>query len=205
MLRAMRRAAERRRHGQGRYGHLFQPYSGEDVIALDCETTSVDPRQAELVSLAAVLVRNGRVETSQALNLQLQKPFGLAGDSIRIHGLRPVDLADGVNVDEALDQLLAFIGNRPLVGWCIEFDMAVINRHLKPRTGFELPNRSIELTRMFNRRVRRGNPDLAPDMRFEAMAQALDVPVIGRHTALGDATTAALMYLRLVKPEPAAA
>ncbi|WP_111655698.1 3'-5' exonuclease [Isoalcanivorax indicus] len=205
MLRTLRRVADRRRHGEGDYAHLFQPYHGSDVIALDCETTSADARQAELVSIAAVPVRHGRVLTSEALDLTLRRPHGLQRDSIRIHGLRPDDLVDGCTLDDALERLLDFIGNRPIVGWCIDFDLAVINRHLRPRAGFELPNRSIELTRLYQRRLRRSQPDLAPHVGFEAMARSLDVPVIGRHTALGDATTAALMYLRLMKPEPAAA
>ena len=197
MLRTLRRATDRRRHAGGHYAHLFLPHDGGDVIALDCETTSPDARQAELVSIAAVPVRNGRVETSQALHVHLRRPHGLQRDSIRIHGMRPDDLADGATVDDALERLLDFIGNRPLVGWCIDFDVAVINRHLRPRTGFELPNRSIELIQQYKRRLRRSHPDVAPHVGFEAMAEALDVPIIGRHTALGDATTSALMYLRM--------
>ncbi|MCH8544170.1 MAG: 3'-5' exonuclease [Alcanivorax sp.] len=197
MLRTLRRATDRRRHAGGNYAHLFLPHQGSDVIALDCETTSPDARQAELVSIAAVPVHNGRVETSQALHLHLRRPHGMQRDSIRIHRLRPDDLVDGATVDDALERLLAFIGNRPLVGWCIDFDVAVINRHLRPRTGFELPNRSIELIQQYKRRLRRSHPDVAPHVGFEAMAEALDVPIIGRHTALGDATTSALMYLRM--------
>ena len=197
MLRTLRRATDRRRHAGGDYAHLFMPHGGSDVIALDCETTSPDARLAELVSIAAVPVRNGRVETSQALHLHLRRPHGLQRDSIRIHRLRPDDLAEGHSVDEALETLLDFIGNRPLMGWCIDFDVAVINRHLRPRTGFELPNRSIELIQQYKRRLRRSHPDVSPHVGFEAMAEALGVPVLGRHTALGDATTAALMYLRM--------
>ncbi|MCK0713725.1 3'-5' exonuclease [Chromohalobacter sarecensis] len=197
MIKALRRAGDRRRQLGGHHAWRFEPYGGSEVIALDCETTHLDPRRAELVALAAVKVRDGRVLTSESLDLRLQRPESLSGDSIRIHGLRGVDLWGGEALGDALDRLLDFIGNRPLVGWCIDYDMAVINRHLRPRTGFDLPNRTLDVCRLYARERRRVQPDIEPDMRFEAMSEALGVPVMGRHTALGDAVTTALMYLRL--------
>ena len=47
MLRTLRRVADRRRHAEGDHAHLFRPYHGDEVVALDCETTSADPRHAE--------------------------------------------------------------------------------------------------------------------------------------------------------------
>lgn len=199
MFRTIRRVVDRHRHGRGEYAHLFAPYTGEEVMALDCETTGLDPRTAGLVSVAAVPVRDDRVISSEALDLHLRRPAGLSAESIRIHRLRRMDLHDGLALDDALAQLLAFVGNRPLLGWCIDFDMAVINRHLRPRYGFELPNATIELSSLYQRHLRRTQPEITPDLRFEAIARALKVPELGRHSAKGDATTSALMYLRLKK------
>lgn len=202
MFQQLRRASDRRRHSQGEFAELFLPWSateqGAQRVALDCETTCLDTDQAELVSLAAVRFDARRVETSSALSLRLQCPMGLEADSIRIHRLRGIDLQGGEALGDALRQLLGFIGNRPLVGWCIDFDVAVINRHLRPRLGFDLPNQRHDLARDYLKRCRHVQPDSAPDLRFEAMAEALKVPVIGRHSALGDAVTSALMAQRLM-------
>ncbi|SHE57477.1 DNA polymerase-3 subunit epsilon [Modicisalibacter ilicicola DSM 19980] len=197
MLRSIRRAADRRRQADGQYGWLFNPYTGDEMVSIDCETTGLDPKTAELVSVAAVRIKEGRVLISDSLDLRLQCPESLSGDSIKIHGLRGIDLDGGETLDEALEKLLDFIGNRPLLGWCIDFDLAVINRHLRPRFGFDLPNACLDMVNVYRREVRRTRPDLEPDLRFEAMAKALGVPVMGRHTALGDAVTTALMYVRL--------
>lgn len=193
----LKRLVQKRRHGNGPHGHLFDTPDGSELMALDCETTGLDPRRAELVSVAAVPIRAGRVRTGAALDLHLAPPSSLDGESICIHRLRGVDLAGGLDVDEALERLLAFIGNRPLVGWCLDFDMAVLNRYLRPRLGFDLPNPVVELSDLYRKRERYRNPDALPDLRFEKVAGKLGVPVIGRHTARGDATTAALMYLKL--------
>ena len=200
MFRQLRRLSDRHRHGQGPFADLFLPYEGDEVMAIDCETTGLDSRNAELVSIAAVPVRQGRVVSSQALDIQLEAPASLEASSIRIHRLRPVDLEGGETVVVALEQLLDFIGNRPLVGWCVDFDVAMINRYLRPLLGFDLPNTTVELSSLYQKKMRHWKPELGPDLHFDAMAEALQVPIMGRHTARGDAITAALMYLQLQKP-----
>ena len=193
----LKRLVQKRRHGNGPHGHLFETPDGSELMALDCETTGLDPRRAELVSVAAVPIRAGREGAGAALDLHLAPPSSLDGESICIHRLRGVDLAQGLDVEDALEQLLAFIGNRPLVGWCLDFDLAVINRYLRARLGFDLPNPVVELSDLYRKRERYRSPEALPDLRFERVAGKLGVPVIGRHTARGDATTAALMYLKL--------
>lgn len=185
------------RQRDGEYAGLFQRPDGSACVAIDCETTGLDPATAELVSIAAVEIVGNRVLRSSALHIQLEAPESLSAESIRIHRMRPVDLGGGDEVHEALRQLLAFVGNRPLVGWCLAFDIAMINRYLVPQFGFALPNRRVELAQLYQRHLCRTKPDLTPDMRFEAMADALQVPVAERHSALGDAVTSALMYVRL--------
>lgn len=199
MIRSLRRAADRRRQADGRYGWLFNPYTGDELVAIDCETTSLDTKVAELVSIAAVRIKGDRVLTSDSLDLRLQRPDSLSGDSIRIHRLRGVDLDGGDAPDDALEKLLDFIGNRPLLGWCVDYDVAIINRHLRPRFGFDLPNVCLDMAQVYLREIHRTRSYLEPDMRFEAVAKELNVPIIGRHTALGDAVTTALMYVRLKK------
>jgi DNA polymerase-3 subunit epsilon len=199
MLRSLRRAADRRRQADGRYGGLFSPYAGNEMVAIDCETTGLDTRTAELVSIAAVRIKDERVLTSDSLDLRLQPPASLSGDSIKIHRMRGIDLSDGETLGEALEKFLDFIDNRPLIGWCIDYDLAVIDRHLRPRFGFGLPNVCLDMAQIYLREMHRTRPQLEPTVNFEAVAEALKVPVIGRHTALGDAVTTALMYIRLNK------
>ncbi|WP_345840267.1 MULTISPECIES: 3'-5' exonuclease [unclassified Halomonas] len=197
MLRAIRRVADRRRQADGDFAWLFNPYTGDELVSLDCETTGLDTRHAELVSIAAVRIRDDRVLTSESLDLRLARPASLSGDSICIHRLRGVDLEGGLEVREALTTLLEFIGNRPLVGWCIDFDLAMLDRYLKAEFGFSLPNATIDVAQQYRKRLRRSHPEIEVQPTFEQLAERLGVPIMGRHTALGDAVTTALMHLRL--------
>jgi DNA polymerase-3 subunit epsilon len=119
-------------------------------------------------------------------------------DSMRHHRLRTQDLEDGCPLDEALDRLLDWLGNRPILGYCVDFDLAVLDREARRRHGFRLPNARIDLGRAFERSWRHAHPEREPPgLSFEQIAATLGVPQLGRHDAYGDAVTTALCYLRL--------
>jgi DNA polymerase-3 subunit epsilon len=188
---------ERRRHAGGPYAALFEPYRGNEWVALDLETTGLDPARDEILALAAVPGEGSRLKLRERLDLLVRSDSSRIAEAIRHHRLRPDDVAEGVPLQQALDQLLALIGNRPLVGYCIGFDIAMLDRALRPRLGFGLANRPIDVQREYAAWQRRVRPDAEPDLRFEAIAKALNLPLPDRHTALGDASAAALMHMRL--------
>jgi len=200
VLKTIRSATDKWTQKDGEYSFMFEPYNGDEVIALDCEMTDLDPQKAELVSIGAVKIKGTQVLTSQKLDIKLQKPDSLTGDSIKIHRIRGIDLKGGEVLADALQKLVEFVGNRPIMGYYISYDIAVLNKFLRPRFGFSLPNKTIELSHCYLDKVKRANPELQPDLHFEKIAEKLGVPMVGeRHTAIGDAITTALMYVRLLK------
>ncbi|HEH8467871.1 TPA: 3'-5' exonuclease [Pseudomonas aeruginosa] len=185
------------------YWWMHEAVEAEEVISLDLETTSLDPRRADILSIGAVLVRRGKLVMGERLELYVEPPPSLDAESIRIHKLRRADLEGQLQLEQALRQVLAFIGDRPLLGYYLSFDVAVLNRHLRQLLDRQLHNPSIEISSLYHRKVSRHFPDAHIDLRFDTLARALDVPVSGRHTALGDAQAAALMFMRLLKgPAP---
>lgn len=201
-LKTIRTMADRWSNKNSEYAFLFEPYQGDEIIALDCEMTSLDIQEADLVSIAAVKIKGNQVLTSDKLDLKLQKPETLTGDSIKIHRIRGVDLIGGEVLGDALHQLLEFVGNRPIMGYNIGYDLAVLNKFIRPRFGFSLPNKAIELAQCYQAKLQKATPDIEPDLRFESIAQKLDVPMVGqRHSALGDAITTGLMYVKLLREE----
>lgn len=200
VLKTIRTATDRWNQKDGEFSFMFEPYEGDEIVALDCEMTDLDPQKAELVSIAAVKIKGTQVLTSEKIDIKLQKPESLTGDSIKVHHIRGVDLLGGEVLSDALRQLLEFVGNRPIMGYYINYDITVLNRFIRPRFGFSLPNKTIELSNCYMDKVKRANPELMPDLHFEKIAEKLGVPMVGqRHSALGDAITTGLMYVRLLK------
>ncbi|WP_372611120.1 3'-5' exonuclease [Halomonas sp.] len=168
-------------------------------MAINVQTTGLDARHADLVSIAAVRLRGERLRLSESLDLRLARPASLTAESIRRHGLRGIDLEDGLPVGLALAQLLDFIGNRPLVGWRLGHALESLNRELRPRFGFDLPNAGIDIRHNYVRQLRRRHPEIEPILRFDEVARTLDVSMTDCRTPLGVAVTTALMYLRLTR------
>ncbi|MEH6649263.1 MAG: 3'-5' exonuclease [Motiliproteus sp.] len=197
MLRKYKIYKERKRHQNGPYGHLFEPYEGDEVVSLDCETTGLDVKEAEILSIGAVRIKGRRVKTSERIDIKLKPPKSLTGDSIVIHKIRAMDLSEGVELDEALEQVLAFVGNRPILGYYVKFDVQMLDKFLRPKYGFGLPNKAIELSHVYQDIIKWKYVGGDVDLRFDTIASKLDLPILQRHTALGDAITVALMYVRL--------
>ena len=198
LIRPLRIAKDRWRHRNGPWADLFEPYRGQEVVPLDCETPGMDPRAAHLLSIAAVRISGRRILTSEALELHLAAPEEVDPESIRVHRLRRADLAGGLSPEEALRKVVEFIGNRPMLGYNVRFDAALLDRYLGEHFGFGLPNRLIELSDVYLERLGHHDHGAESDLRLETIAGRLDMPVPrGRHTALNDAVFTAALWVRL--------
>lgn len=198
MIRPLRIARDRWRHRNGPWAGLFEPYRGEEVVSLDCETSGMDPRSANLLSIAAVRVSGRRILTSEALDVHVAPPELMDPESIRIHRLRRADLAGGLAPATALREVVAFLGNRPMLGYNVRFDAAILDRYLSEHFGFGLPNRLIELSEVYLERLGHKDHGAESDLRLETIAGRLDMPVPrGRHTAMNDAVFTAALWVRL--------
>ncbi len=195
--RSFRVMKERKQQRSGPYAHLFEPYKGDEVVSLDCETTSLDVKAGEILSIGAVRIKGSRLRTSERLDIKLKAPEYMPVDSIKVHKIRAMDLSEGIDIEPALDQVLEFVGNRPILGYYVNYDIKMLDKFLRPYLGFGLPNKAIELSHVYHDIVKWKSVGGDVDLRFDTIASKLDLPILQRHTALGDAITVGLMYVRL--------
>ena len=73
----------------------------------------------------------------------------------------------------------------------------MLDKFLRPRYGVGLPNKAVELSHVYHDIIKWKHVGGDVDLRFDTIAGKLDIPILERHTALGDAITVALMYVRL--------
>lgn len=147
------------------------------------------------MSIGAVRIVGNRIMTSERLELLVRPENGVSAESVRIHCLRERDLAQGLPIDEASKQLMRFIGSRPLVGYYLEFDVAMLNRALFPMLGQGLPQPAIEVSMLYYDYKFRQLPAYqqqanAPiDLRFATLMSDLGLPVWDAHDAVNDAVS----------------
>ena len=189
--------------GEPEFAFMFEPPPPGEWVALDCETTGLNPRSDEIISIGAVRIVGERILTSERLELLIRPERGVSAESVRIHRLRSKDLEGGLPRDEAMRRLMHFIGSRPLVGYYLEFDLAMINRAVWPLLGMGLPQPRIEVSALYHdlqfQRLppyqQQGNVDI--DLRFDTIMRNLGLPQREAHDALNDAVMAAMAFIKL--------
>jgi len=173
------------------------PYELPEIVSLDLETSSLDPRTAEILSIAAVPVRDRRVVLSDRFECVVRATGAVDPEAVKYHRLRPVDVEHGMPAAQAVSTLVEWLGERPLLGYCIGFDCAMIERALAQSGGGHLEGLRLDLRELYRRRVLRRNPEDSPSQALDEILVALGVPPVARHTALGDATAVAMAFLEL--------
>jgi DNA polymerase III subunit epsilon len=187
--------------GDQRFRFLYDTPPPDEWVSVDCETTGLNPNRDEIISIGAVRIVGQRVMTSERFNVLVRPSKAISADAVKVHGLREQDVAQGLAPDEALKQLLHFIGPRPLVGYYLEFDVALINRALFPMLGVRLPQPQIEISALYYDWKQRQLPPYqhgaSIDLRLATLMKDLALPTRHAHDAVNDAIMAALAFIKL--------
>lgn len=203
LLERMRRTWQRYHLARPEFAFLLEPPPPNEWVAIDCETTGLNRRTDEIIAIGAVRIVGQRILTSQRLELLVRPDKEVPADSVRIHRLRSRDVAQGLPLDEAMRQLLHFIGSRPLVGYYLEFDVAMLNRAVWPLLGMGLPQQRLEVSAMYYEYKFKQLPPYQQfdnahiDLRFATLMDDLALPQREAHDALNDAVMAAMAFVKL--------
>ena len=85
-----------------------------------------------------------------------------------------------------------------MIGYYLEYDVAMNNKYLKPMLGIKLPHKQIEVSKLYYDQEYRKNPHNGyVDLRMASIIKNLNFPDLPRHDALNDSINVALMYLTL--------
>ena len=183
------------------FAFMYDDPPAEEWVALDCETTGLDVRHDQIVSIGAVRIVGNRLLTSQRLELLVRPERSLKVASMLVHRLRERDVAQGLDPEQAMRALLDFIGSRPLVGYYLEFDIAMLNRVIWPMLGVRLPQPKIEVSAMYYdfklRQMPAHRRGETIDLRFASIMHDLALPLREAHDALNDAVMAGLAFVKL--------
>lgn len=180
-----------------RFAFLFDGVHQDEVVVYDCETTGLNPKKDDIISIGAVKIKGNRILTDEAMHIYIQQDREINHKSITIHQIRNCDLDKAIPLQEAIEQFLHYIGNRTLVGYYLEFDVAMINKYVKPMYGITLPNKKEEVSAIYYDKKIATIPQGHVDLRFDTILKELDLPKLNAHDALNDAVMTAMIYLKL--------
>ncbi|MEL4153190.1 3'-5' exonuclease [Corynebacterium bovis] len=105
---------------------------------MDVETTGLDPATDRIIECAVLVVDRGEVRRTHSALVNPGRP--LPDVITDITGMVDADLADAPRVDAALPRILDLIGDLPLLGHNVAFDIAFLEAEAH-RAGVDLASR----------------------------------------------------------------
>ena len=180
-----------------KYSYLFDEPHEDEYVCFDCETTGLDPKVDDIISIGAVIIKNNVIVSSRKFVKFVKPKTKLQAQAIKIHHIRECDLEEAEDIDDVIEEFIEYIGNRTLVGYFLEFDIAMVNKYLKPKIGIDLPNKALEVSAIYYDYKIERIPQANIDLRFDTIMKELKIPVMGKHDAYNDAIMTALIFIKL--------
>ena len=153
--------------------------AGGEFVVVDVETTGTDARMADLVEVAAVRVKGGKVTDRWSTLVNPGRP--IVGN--QMHGITDKDVKGAPTPAEAARKALEFVGDAPFVGHSVGFDIAFLQEALGDGTRIENYLDTLVV-------AREGYPDLE-NYKLGTLAKFFGVELSENHRALPDAEATA--------------
>lgn len=170
-----------------------------EMIAMDFETTGLDPARDHIIAVGWVLLRGDRIVLASAREIRVRATAAEGvGQSAVIHGITDSDLDDADTVEDMLAQLLPELAGRAVIAHAATIERGFLNALLRRLGGVPWPGPFID-TMMLERRLVEasgGNVrELHGDLTLDACRDRRELPGHQRHSAGADAIACAELLL----------
>jgi DNA polymerase-3 subunit epsilon len=189
------------------YRHAFDatwvdetPVEQIRFVALDTETTGLDPKRDRVITIGAVGIKDGEIDLSDSFEAMVKIAYNQS--AVTVHGVTRDEARDGMDEREALEDFLEYLGDGVIVGHHIGFDLEILNCACQRHFELTLLNRwldTMDLTLHLNDSGAFQNSRAPSGFSLDALCELFAVAPRDRHTAGGDAFITALIFLRLLR------
>jgi DNA polymerase-3 subunit epsilon len=169
-------------------------------VALDSETTGLNPLTDRLITIGAVAVQDGDIVLEEAFEALLRVERNTS--AVAVHGITRDETRGGMDEPEALRRFLDYLKDGVIVGHHIDHDISTLNAAYRRHWDFELKNRSLDtmdLTLHLERSGAFADREPIREFTLDSLCELFGVIPHDRHTAGGDAFITAQVFLRLLR------
>jgi len=179
--------------------HRDADYRTVEFVALDLETTGLDPARNEILSVGLVRMRASRIDLGSAQHYFVRPASAIPEASAVIHGITDDRAAQGEPLEEVLSRLLAALAGRVMVahhaGIEQRFLDAACRRIYQTPFLIRIADTEALLRHWLERRLHRYQPG---ELRLHALRSRYGLPQYRAHDALSDALAAAELFCAYV-------
>lgn len=161
-------------------------------IVLDVETTGLDYTKERMIEFAAVRLENGKIKAKYETLINPKQH--IRKSSMAVHGITQEMVADAPAEEDVMPDILAFIGDYPIVAHNAIFDYNFLNEASKRLYNKPISNPRIDSQLLFK--------EVYPDLEshgLENLMNKFNVKFDTRHRAMADTMGLARAYPGLKK------
>jgi len=173
---------------------MSQRFADSECLALDFETTGLDPARDRILSIGWVLLQGDRICLRESGHLLVNSGSDSVGHSATVHGLVDADVAAGVSIAEALATLLPLLVGRVLVAHCAVIEVEFLSRACRALYGITPLLRVVD-TLAIEAQLRSHEHDPEGALRLHACRERYHLPRYRGHNAAVDALACAELLL----------
>ena len=162
-------------------------------VPFDLETTGLHPTEGdEIIQLGAIRIVNGHLQHHETIDQLVDPQREVPPIATEITGIYAEMLVGEQTVAQVLPEFRRFAEGAVLVAHNAAFDMRFLElKEVETRTRFGNP----VLDTLLLSTVVHPNLD---DHTLDGIAGRMNIPIVGRHTALGDAIVTAEILVKLI-------
>jgi DNA polymerase-3 subunit epsilon len=175
-----------------------------EFIALDLETTGLDPKRDEIVSLGWVIIRQLAVDFSSCEHVLVRPTRELSESSVVVHHIFDSDVANAPDIATALEHLLPQMAGRVLISHHAPIELGFLGQACKRCFGAPLQIPTVDTLVLALRDLHRsGQPMKSGALKLDNLRRSHNLPPFRAHNALSDAIAASGLFLaQIAKRDP---
>lgn len=179
-----------------------QDWQSLEFLVVDTETSSLSPKDGELLSIGWVPIIDGHIHLNDAKHIyikDLMDKHESVGQSATIHQIRDCELQQGIYIEEAIELFLAVSKGRVLVFHHAGLDLAFLNKHVRNLLGGPLLIPYVDTLALEKRKLSQQKDVIhKQDLTLAQCRTRYHLPDYPAHNALSDAiATAELLQAQL--------
>lgn len=158
-----------------------------EIVCFDIETTGLSSQKDFITEIGAVVLKNG--EMIDRYNTFVNPGRPIPRNIVELTGITDSMVADAPGQEEALNDFLDWVGQRPMAAHNAEFDMGFLAEGCR-RMGRFFENPSIDTLILAQ--------NLLPELgkyKLDVVAEYLDLPAFQHHRACDDAAMVGYMLI----------
>nr|VFK13041.1 MAG: exonuclease, DNA polymerase III, epsilon subunit family [Candidatus Kentron sp. LFY] len=161
------------------------PITESRFVALDLETTGLYPSLGDEIVSIALLELSGLTFSGKRYTTLINPERHIPSSSSAIHGISDADIQKAPTIDDALPEIIAFLGNAVIIAHHANFDFRFLNKRLHRKAASFLRNPWIDTMMLYGAWRRKQF-----QCSLDEVAKNCGISDHGRHDAPRDAKIA---------------